>query len=109
MTLPLFTPGPSGRIPGRAAKAAGNLATELKGRDVTVDRGAADTFEALRITGPAGELFVSIHEPDEKSAVYLAPESPDAEVCSVLGTVDQVTTVAGIIRQRVGATVCVRN
>lgn len=61
------------------------------------------TFPALRVSGPAGKLFVSAYE-GEDGVVFLAPpvdEVPYRSACEVIGTASQVPYVAGIVRGRV--------
>jgi hypothetical protein len=100
----LYPPGPSGRIPGRAADAVAKLKAELAGNpQIRVETGQADTFEAMRVTGPEESVLVSVHEIDEDRVVYLWP-AQHAEYCEILGTPKQITMVAGLIRRRVGVT-----
>lgn len=100
----LHPPGPSARIRGRAAQAAAKLKSELGNSSlISVELRQADTFEALRVTGPDASLFVSIHEADADNVYYLAP-AEHAETCEVIGTPQEITVVAGILRRRVGLT-----
>lgn len=84
--------------------AMGRLTAELKGGGIALVAPGIASFDAVRVTGPAGELFVAVRDTEDGIDFLAPPEPDDPDGPYVpLGTEAQVTQVAGIIRRRVGA------
>lgn len=80
-----------------------NALREELGTSVLALPGGFASFPSLRVSGPAGELLVAAHH-DEKEIIFLAQRPGSyAEFCDTLGNAGQISAVAGIVRQRVGA------
>jgi hypothetical protein len=88
--------------------ALGYLTAELRSSGVTLLPSDIVSFDAVHVVGPKGRLFVStrsVRENGEENHVeFLAAPEPDDPngPYAPLGTSQQITHVAGIIRQRVG-------
>jgi hypothetical protein len=85
--------------------ALGYLTAELRSSGIGLLPSDVVSFDAVRVVGPGGELFVSVRDLGEDGIEFLAAPDPDDDPSSPyapLGTSQQITHVAGIIRQRVG-------
>ena len=86
--------------------ALGRLRTELKGGGIALAPSGIASFDAVRVVGPERELLVSVRDRGDDGIDFLAAPEPDTDPdgpYESIGTEEQVTQVAGIIRRRVGA------
>jgi len=85
--------------------ALGYLTAELRSSGIGLLPSDVVSFDAVRVVGPGGELFVSVRDLGEDGIEFLAPPEPDDPdgPYEPLGSAERVMEVAGIIRRRVGA------
>jgi hypothetical protein len=61
------------------------------------------TLPMLPVAGPSGTVTVCVHEQPGGGELH-TPSGP-GELCELLGRLDQIKLVAGIVRRRIGAVV----
>ena len=89
-----------------SAEVLDRLRAELKGGGVALAASGIASFDAVRVVGPSSELLVAVSDRGDDGIDFLAVPEPDTDPdgpYESIGTEEQVTQVAGIIRRRVGA------
>ena len=87
------------------AEVLDRLRAELKGGGIALAPSGIVSFDAVRVVGPGNSLLVSVYDRGDGIDFLAVPEpdtDPDGPYESI-GTEEQITQVAGIIRRRVGA------
>ncbi len=82
------------------------LRAELKGGGIALAPSGIVSFDAVRVVGPGNSLLVAVRDRGGDGIDFLAVPEPDTDPdgpYEPIGTEEQLTQVAGIIRRRVGA------